>query len=110
VLFALSARKALLVWLGTCAALGLLFGWPVMAGSFALSIGPAYLSIRSRNFLVAFPFAFAGALAGALFFTAHSVIASAFLSLLTGIVVGHGLSMAAMWLAHRRTCAVCRSA
>lgn len=97
--FALSARTGLLVWLGTCAAIGLLFGWPVLAGSFALSVGPAYLSIRSRSFLV-FPFAFGGAIAGALFFTAHGVITSLLISLLTGTVVGQGLSLIVMWLRH----------
>ena len=100
--FALSARSALVLWLGTCVVLGLLFGWPVIAGSIVLSVGPAYLSSRSRSYFIALPFAIGGALAGALVFTGHGVIASIFISLLTGLVVGIGLSSAAMWLSHRR--------
>jgi len=101
VFLALSARAALLLWLGLCTTLGLLFGWPVIAASFAVGIGPAYSSVRSRNFMIAFPFAFGGAVVGAVAFTDHSVVAAVLISLLEGIVVGHGLCFAAMWFHHR---------
>ena len=99
--FALSARSALVLWLGACVALGVFFGWPVIAGSITAAVGPAYLSSRSRNHLIAFPFAIGGAVAGAAAFTGHGVIASMFICLLTGLVVGIGLSSAAMWLSLR---------
>jgi len=92
----------LLLWLGSCALLGLLFGWPVIAGSLVLAVGPTYLTISIRNYLIAFPFAVAGALLGALGLTGRGVISAAFVSLVTGIVVGLGLSSVAMWLRHWR--------
>jgi len=107
--FALPARAVLLLWLGLCAIIGLLFGWPVIVGSILLAVGPTYLSMQSHHGIIAFPVAAVGALAGALSLTSHGLVASVLISLLTGFVVGLGLSLAAMWLNHRRTCA-CRSA
>jgi len=107
---ALPARFALLLWLSMCAAIGLLFGWPVIAASILLALAPTYLSMRSHNVVIAFPVAAVGALAGALALTSHGVIASALISLPTGFIVGVGLSSAAMWLSHRRSCETCRSA
>src|SRR5262245_27498412 len=100
--FSMSARSALLLWLGSCAAVGLLFGWPVVGCSIALAVSPVYLSIRSRNYLIAFPFAFAGVLLGALAFTTHGIIGSVLISVLVGLLVGQGLSLGAMWLRHWR--------
>ena len=100
--FSMSARSGLLLWLGICAVLGMLFGWPVLGCSMAMALGPAYHSIRSRIYLIAVPFAVAGALIGALAFTPHGIIWSVFISLLIGIVVGQGLALAAMWLRHWR--------
>ena len=102
--FALPARYALLLWLCMCAAIGLLFGWPVIAASVLLALGPTYLAMQSHNVVIAFPVAAVGALAGALALTSHGVIASVLISLLTGFVVGLGLSSAAMWLNHWRRC------
>ena len=100
---AIHARVALAVWLAVCGLVAAVVGLPVLLASLAVAVAPAYASgRRGRGFVLPFELAIVGAGLGALAFSHRGIVAATIGALVTGAVVGIGLSQWAMWIALTR--------
>jgi hypothetical protein len=101
--FAMPPRIALPLWIGVCGMMAALVGLPVLLASVAFAVVPAYVAgRRGRGFVLPFELAIVGACLGAFAFSRHAMIAALIGALVSGAVVGLGLSMCAMWMSLTR--------